>query len=187
MKRMLIIAGSLILALVLTGCATGVPKGLVPVEGFDLGRYLGRWYEIARLDHSFERGLIGVTADYELIEPGVVRVTNRGFKPGQAEPEIAIGKARLPGPPTRGSLKVSFFGPFYAGYHIIALDQDGYQYAMVAGPTRGYLWILCRSPQMDDKVFERLVDQARTAGFATDQLIRVTHDRQENLTSNAHK
>ena len=140
---------------------------------FELARYLGHWYEIARLDHSFERGLVNVTADYALKEDGRVRVVNRGYRPADDEWQAVEGVAAFVGATDVGRLKVSFFGPFYGGYNIIALDKESYQYALVCGPSRSYLWILAREPQLDAAVTEALVARARELGFATEALIMV--------------
>ena len=148
-----------------------VPKGLQPVSGFDLSRYLGTWHEAARLDHSFERGLIHVTAEYSMREDGGVKVLNRGFDPRKNKWKEAEGKAYFIGDMTTGSLKVSFFGPFYGGYHIIELDKEAYQYALVAGPSRDYLWILVRNPELPSATIGTLVLKARELGFNTDNLI----------------
>lgn len=168
MARML--AGSM-LVLVL-GCVA-LPEGITPVTDFELHRYLGRWYEVARLDHAFERGLVNVTAEYTLEEDGRVRVINKGYRPAEDQWEIAEGVAAFVGATDIGRLKVSFFGPFYGGYNIIALDKEAYQYALVCGPSRSYLWILAREPRLDPVVTEDLVARARALGFATDQLIMV--------------
>lgn len=164
--------------LLLTGCI-GTPDGVEAVSGVDLGRYLGRWYEIARLDHSFERGLTDVTATYSWRSEGsgVIDVVNRGWDVEKGEWSEARGRAKPVGDPTDGRLKVSFFGPFYGGYNIIALDRDDYAYALVCGPNRSYLWILARSPELDEAVVERLIDRAAELGFPTDELIMVSHDR----------
>ena len=154
------------------GC-TGVPAGLTPVQGFDVERYLGTWYEIARLDHGFERGLVQVTATYGRRDDGGISVVNRGYDAAQGEWREVRGKAYFLGSPGTASLKVSFFGPFYGGYHVIALDRDGYRYAMVSGPGRDYLWILAREPRLPRPVLDRLVTMARESGFATDELILV--------------
>lgn len=159
--------------LFLLGACTGVPKGLTPVSNFEEERYLGRWYEIARLDHSFERGLSHVTADYTLRDNGTINVLNRGWNAEKGEWEEASGVARFRGDRTVGSLKVSFFRPFYGGYHVIALDQEDYQWAMVSGPNRSYLWILARTPELDETIYKSLVAQAADAGFPTGELIRV--------------
>jgi apolipoprotein D and lipocalin family protein len=162
------------LLLVLTGCA-GTPENVAPVRGFEVERYLGRWYEIARLDHAFERGLEQVTADYSLRDDGGLRVVNRGYDSARQRWEEAEGKAYFTGPRDVGSLKVSFFGPFYGGYNIIELDHEGYQYALVAGPNRSYLWILARQSDLEVSITQRLVAKASGLGFDTDALIFVEH------------
>ena len=162
--------------LMTAGCV-GVPDGVSPVSDFDITRYMGRWYEIARLDHSFERGLQNVYAEYSLRPDGGARVVNRGYDPVEKEWKQAEGRAFFVGDPAVGSLNVSFFGPFYGGYNIIALDQVDYSYALVCGPNRSYLWILSRSPEMDGAVLSDLVNQAKDLGFAVDGLIYVRHDR----------
>ena len=164
----------LTLVLFVAGCL-GTPDGVQPVAGFELERYLGTWYEIARLDHSFERGLSRVTANYRPRDGGGVEVINRGFDAESGDWRETQGKAFLVGDPGVGALKVSFFGPFYGAYNIIALDRDGYEYAMVCGPDRSYLWILARDPELEDAVVQRLVSQAESLGFATADLIFVDH------------
>ena len=158
------------------GC-TSVPKGLEPVDEFDGGRYMGKWYEIARLDHSFERNLSNVSAVYTAKEKGEIAVLNRGFNEKDGEWKQIEGKARFVGDETIGSLKVSFFGPFYGGYHVIELDRMDYGYAMVSGPSRSYLWILSRTTLLDEAIYSRLVTRAAELGFDTTKLIRVKHDR----------
>lgn len=155
------------------GCA-GVPDGVEPVGGFDLQRYLGTWYEVARLDHPFERGLERITATYELRDDGGVRVRNRGYDVAAGEWKEAVGKAYFVGPPDIGQLKVSFFGPFYGGYNIIALDED-YRWVMVCGPSTSYLWILSRDPDLSPEIRDRLVARAASLGFDTGRLIFVRH------------
>ena len=163
-----------LLGISLSGCLTGIPEGLEPVEDFDVNRYMGKWYEIYRLDHSFERGLTEVTATYTLQDDASVKVENAGRKPDGTMDTI-VGRAEFQGDPTVGSLKVSFFGPFFGGYHVIALDQENYQYAMVAGPTYDFLWILSRTPQLDEVVAESLLAQAEQSGFPVEDLIFVEH------------
>ncbi len=169
--------GMLWIALVLAGGCAGVPDGVEPVRGFDLERYLGTWYEIARLDHRFERGLTDITAQYRLRKDGDVEVINRGWDTKAEEWSEAVGRAVLVGEPDVGQLKVSFFGPFYGGYNVIDLDQENYGHALVAGPNRSYLWILAREPEIAPELLQRLVDKARGLGFPTDELIRVDHSR----------
>jgi apolipoprotein D and lipocalin family protein len=155
--------------LLMTGC-TGVPEGIVPVLGFDAERYLGTWHEIARLDHSFERGLEQVTATYSRRGDGGLAVLNRGYDPAKEVWKSAEGRAYFQSTSDIASLKVSFFGPFYGGYHVFALDPE-YRWAMISGPTRGYLWILAREPQLPAEILEDLIAKARAAGFDTDALI----------------
>lgn len=168
------IRGLYALLLLLTGC-TSLPDGVRPVEEFQLERYLGRWYEIARLDHSFERGLSRVTADYSLRDDGGVRVVNRGYLAGKNLWKEAEGLAYPAGESGQGWLKVSFFRPFYGSYVVVELDRAAYQYALVCGPDRSYLWILARSPHLPAEVLDRLVARATSLGFATDQLTLVDH------------
>lgn len=163
------------------GCVA-VPEGITPVTDFELSRYLGRWYEIARLDHSFERGLVNVSAEYTLEEDSRVRVINKGYRPAEKAWEIAEGVAKFVGATDVGRLKVSFFGPFYGGYNIIALDKANYDYALVCGPSRSYLWILAREPQLDPAVTETLVARARVLGFATEGLIMVDQTPVDRLS-----
>ncbi len=155
----------------LCGCS-GIPAGLTPVKNFDANRYLGTWYEIARLDHRFERGLEQVTAHYSLNPDGSIKVINRGYDPEQRHWQQAEGTAKFVDSPTVGQLKVSFFGPFYGGYNVLQLAPD-YRYALVCGPDRDYLWILARSPSLPEQDLKFLVAEAQRMGFATDQLIYV--------------
>jgi apolipoprotein D and lipocalin family protein len=157
--------------LFLAGCS-GVPEGLRPVSGFELERYLGRWYEIARLDHRFERGLSHVTADYRRLPDGRIEVINRGYDAARGEWRQARGVARFQGSPGVGSLEVSFFGPFYGAYNVLVLAPD-YRYALVAGPNLDYLWILAREPQLDRATLDGLLARAKAWGFATEALIHV--------------
>ena len=164
-----------LLMMLVPGCV-GLPEGITPVAEFDVHRYLGQWYEIARLDHSFERGLEKVSADYSLRNDGGINVINRGYDTAKKEWKEATGRAYFVGEPTVGRLKVSFFGPFYGGYNIIALDRQGYSYSMVCGPDRSYLWILSRTPEMEAGLLSGLVNQAKDLGFDTSSLIYVKHD-----------
>lgn len=160
--------------LLLTAC-TGLPQGIAPVKPFELERYLGKWYEIARLDHGFERGLSRVTAEYRPREQGGITVINRGYSVAEGVWEQAEGKAFMVNEDGSAHLKVSFFGPFYASYVVFELDED-YQYAFVTGPSRDYLWLLARQPQVSDKVREEFIQLARARGFELDELIFVDHD-----------
>ena len=164
--------GLALFVLLLVSC-TGVPEGISPVTGFDLQRYLGTWHEIARLDHSFERGMTQVTADYSLNDDGSILVVNRGYLAEKNEWKEAIGKAKFVGAEDVGHLKVSFFGPFYGGYVIYELDHQGYQYAFVTSYSRDYLWLLARDPQISDALKQQFVEQADELGFDTGALIWV--------------
>jgi apolipoprotein D and lipocalin family protein len=166
--------GAALLALLLVACKPGTPEGVEPVTGFDVERYMGRWYEIARLDHRFERGLERVTAEYALRPDGTVAVKNRGWSVRDGEWREADGRAKFVGERTVGALKVSFFGPFYGGYNVVDLDPE-YSIALVSGPNRSYLWILARTPEPARAEVERLVARARELGFAADDLIYVKH------------
>lgn len=161
--------------LLLFGCASHTPPaGITAVTPFDVQRYQGQWYEIARLDHHFERGMSHVSATYQPQPDGSVRVLNRGFDTRRSEWREAVGQAQFTGPSDTGSLKVAFFWPFYGGYHVAALDPD-YQWALVVGPDRGYCWILARHPQLAPLVQQAIVERARTLGIDTAALIWVSH------------
>nr|WP_262927333.1 lipocalin family protein [Phytohalomonas tamaricis] len=158
------------------GGHTDIPSGTAPIEKLDVERYLGTWYEIARLDHSFERGLSCVTATYEARADGGIKVINRGYDTQKEEWDEAEGKAYFDDKhKPNGRLKVSFFGPFYGGYNILYLDES-YRHALVAGPSHDYLWILSRTPTMAEADFTALVDFARDKGFDVDGLIMVDHE-----------
>jgi apolipoprotein D and lipocalin family protein len=162
----------LVLALFLTGCV-GIPENVEPVENFKLENYLGRWYEIARLDHSFERGLTRVTADYRLRDDGGVRVLNRGYSEKEKKWKEAEGKAFFVQRSDQGHLKVSFFGPFYGSYIVFELDHEHYQHALVCGPDKSYLWILARTPTIPQELRALLTAKAARRGFDTSKLIWV--------------
>jgi len=161
-------------ALLLAGC-TGVPDGITPVTNFEIKRYLGKWYEIARLDHRFERGMNQVTAEYRLRDDGGIEVINRGYLVEDGQWKTATGKAYLMDGSDTGHLKVSFFGPFYASYVIFELDYVGYEYAFVTSHDKSYLWLLSRTPAISEPVKQLFLDRARQLGFSTQDLIFVDH------------
>jgi len=165
----------LLLPLVLTAC-TGIPDGVKPVSSFELDRYLGKWYEIARLDHSFERGLEKVTAEYSLREDGGVRVLNRGFSTKKGEWDESEGKAYFVQDENTGHLKVSFFGPFYGSYVVFELDQTNYSYAFISGPDTSYLWLLAREPTVDEAVMTQFRERSSALGFDINELILVNQN-----------
>ncbi len=167
---------SFIVALLfLSGCA-GLPPDIKPVKPFELSRYLGKWYEIARLDHSFERGLNQVTAEYSLRGDGGVKVINRGYSIAKGEWKSAEGKAYFARDQDEGYLKVSFFGPFYGAYVVFELDQQDYQYAFVTSYDRSYLWFLSRTPAVSEKRMNYFREVARAQGFDVDKLIFVRQE-----------
>lgn len=144
------------------------------VQELDLDRYLGKWYEIARFDHRFERGLVGVTANYSLRPDGKIKVVNSGYN-GTFEGQYseAIGKAKIPDPVNEpGKLKVSFFWIFYGDYYVLELDED-YQWAVIGSSSDKYLWILSRTPQMQPEVYNNLLQRIANRGYNTSALIKV--------------
>jgi apolipoprotein D and lipocalin family protein len=163
---------ALLLTLALAGCVDP-PSGVEPVTGFKLDSYLGEWYEIARLDHRFERGLEQVTATYSLHEEGGVRVLNRGRSTEDGEWREAEGRAYFVAGEDVGHLKVSFLGPFFSGYVIFELDKEDYQHAFVSGPNRDHLWLLSRDPTVTPALLDRFVRRADELGFDTSSLILV--------------
>lgn len=166
--------GLLVILLFLVGCV-GIPENIKPVEHFKLEKYLGKWYEIARLDHSFERGLINISAEYSLRDDGGVKVINRGFSPEKREWNEAEGKAYFVENPNQAYLKVSFFGPFYGSYIVFDLDEN-YRYSLISGPDKSYFWILAREKVIDEKLKTQLIAKAAELGFDTSKLIFTTHD-----------
>ncbi len=168
MKSLALLIGTFFLA-----SCTAAPQGVMPVENFDLDRYLGTWYEIARLDHRFERGLSQISATYSKRPDGGVDVVNRGLKNQTGKWKEAKGRAYFIGEPDVARLKVTFFWPFYGGYNVIEIDQENYSYALVCGPSRSYLWILSRTRQLDEAILRDLVATAEKLGFETSDLIFV--------------
>jgi len=163
-------------AVILAAGCTGLPDGIEPVSELDLERYKGTWYEIARLDHSFEQGLSSVTAQYTLNPDGSVTVTNRGYSVEEGSWQEADGRAVPVEDAAEGHLKVSFFGPFYASYVVFRLDNE-YQTAFVTSYNRDYLWLLSRSPLVDDETIGEFKDVARERGFDLSELIIVDQSR----------
>jgi len=155
-------------------CRVSIPKGAKAVKPFDTDKYLGKWYEIARMDFKFEKNLSHVTADYTEGDEGMIWVRNRGYDDVKRKWKESTGKARSVRDPQEGKLKVSFFGPFYAGYNVIAIDPD-YLYALVAGNNLKYLWILSRTPAIPDSVKKDYLDQARKLGYPIEDLVWTEH------------
>ena len=169
-------AGLCAVLLSLAGCSTALPEGITAVTPFEVQRYAGTWFEIARLDHSFERGLDNVSARYTLLPNGNLQVINRGFNREKNVWKEAEGLAKFTGDPHTASLKVSFFGPFYGGYHVVALDP-AYRWAMVVGADRSYVWILARDKQLPADIRAQLLVKARQLGLAVEKLVWVDQRR----------
>ncbi|NCU40078.1 hypothetical protein EOL99_04310, partial [Candidatus Falkowbacteria bacterium] len=146
-------------------CST-IPHGAIAVTPFHKTKYLGKWYEIARLDFRFERNLNNTTANYSLNKNGTIKVDNQGYNYKKKEWAQAIGKAKFASDENVAMLKVSFFGPFYSGYNVIALDED-YQYALVAGESLKYLWILSRNPTIPEDIKQKYLKIAESIGYNT--------------------
>jgi apolipoprotein D and lipocalin family protein len=177
MKRSLIMAALTGVALVALRSCASIPVGAVAIKPFDKDKYLGRWYEVARMDFRFERNLSEVTANYSLKENGTIKVENRGFNYLTKEWKEAIGKAKFAGSPDEARLKVSFFGPFYGGYNVIALD-DQYKYALVAGQNLKYLWILSREKSIPESIKQSYLEIARKLGYEVSALIWTIQEKQ---------
>lgn len=158
-----------------SSCST-IPKGAAAITSFDKEKYLGKWYEIARMDFRFERNLNNTTAFYSVNKDGSIRVENAGYNYKKNVWKKAIGKAKFVGKEDVAMLKVSFFGPFYGGYNVIALDKD-YKYALIAGGDLGYLWILSREKTLPEAIKADYLKKANELGFNTSELIWVEHDK----------
>lgn len=144
------------------------------VNQLDINKYLGTWYEISRFDHRFERGLVGVTAIYSLRDDGKIKVINSGYKDNlDGKFKKAVGKAKIPNPQTEpAKLKVSFFWFFYGDYWVLERDDD-YQWAVIGSSSDNYLWILSRTPQIDDVLYSTLLDKLTRRGYDVRKLIKV--------------
>jgi apolipoprotein D and lipocalin family protein len=174
-KSLIIAALTGVVLVTLRSCAS-IPEGAVAIKPFDKDKYLGQWYEIARMDFRFERNLNNVTATYSLKNNGSIKVDNRGFDYLTKEWKQAIGKAKFAGSPDEARLKVSFFGPFYSGYNVIALD-DQYKYALIAGQNLKYLWILSRETIMPESTKQSYLEIAKGLGYDVSALIWTEHDK----------
>ena len=157
-----------------SACQT-IPSGAMAVKSFEKEKYLGKWYEIARFDFKFEKNLNNTTANYSMDADGTIKVLNRGYNYVTGEWKEASGKAKFVADPAVAMLKVSFFGPFYSGYNVIALDPD-YRYALIAGASLEYLWILSRDKTIPEDIKNSYISKAREIGFKTENLIWVKHD-----------
>lgn len=165
------------IGLILTSCSsTTIPEKAQAVQNFEKEKYLGKWYEIARLDFKYEKGLNNTTAEYSLKDNGMIKVDNKGYDYKKEEWEQSIGKAKFVGDENVAMLKVSFFGPFYAGYNVLAIDKD-YKYALVTGESLDYLWILSREKSIPAEIKEDYLQKAKDIGYKTEDLIWVEHNK----------
>lgn len=155
---------------------SSMPDGAQAVSPFEKEKYLGKWYEIARFDFSFEKNLNNTTANYSLNSNGTIRVENRGYNYKTGKWQKAIGKAKFVGKSDIAMLKVSFFGPFYGGYNVIALDKD-YKYALVAGDSLDFLWLLSRETTIPDNIKTEYLNIAKNLGYDLSRLIWVEHGK----------
>ena len=171
----LMLATLAILAAGYAGCKVSIPSGASAVKQFNPKKYLGTWNEIARMDFKFEKNLKNVTATYSENEDGSIKVDNKGFDTVKNKWKQSIGKAKFVKAKDEARLKVSFFGPFYAGYNVIALDSN-YQYALVAGNNLDFLWILSRSKHIPDEVKADYLKKAKDLGYKTDELVWTVQD-----------
>lgn len=158
-----------------SSCIT-IPNGVTAVSPFDMKMYLGKWYEIARFDFKFERGLNNTTAEYSLRTDGKIKVVNRGYDYEKNEWKEVTGKAKFVEAEDRGMLKVSFFGPFYSGYNVIAIDSE-YKYALVCGASLDYLWILSKEKSIPDAIKNEYLNKAEKLGFNTANLLWIVHNQ----------
>jgi apolipoprotein D and lipocalin family protein len=161
--------------IILNSCSTGIPKGATAVTNFNAEKYLGKWYEIARFDYKFEKNMDNVTATYSQNPNGTIRVDNKGYDYIKKEWKESIGEAKFVNEKSEARLKVSFFKPIWAGYNVIDID-DGYRYALVAGSSLKYLWILSRNKEIPESIRLRFLEKAKKIGYNTDDLIWVKHN-----------
>ncbi len=166
---------TIFISFMLFSCST-IPKGITAIQPFNKNNYLGKWYEIARLDFKFERNLDNTTAEYSMNTNGTIKVVNKGYNTKTNKWKSATGKAKFVGSENVAMLKVSFFGPFYSGYNVIAIDKD-YKYALIAGKSLKYLWFLSRETTLPVDVKKNYLELARSFGYKTDALVWVNHDK----------
>lgn len=182
MKKKILIGAAVSIPLILMGTmisCSSIPKNATPIDNFEVKKYMGLWYEIARIDFTFEKNMNNTTAQYDLDQKGFVNVLNSGYNYKKDKWSSASGKAKFRGDENIAALKVSFFGPFYSGYNVIALDSD-YKYALVAGKDLDLLWILSREKSIPEDVKQNYLKIARGIGYDTSRLIWVEHDRSDN-------
>lgn len=178
-----LLAAAAVLSLFLVGCASVPPKGMGPVTlvpSLDVNRYLGRWYEIARYQSGFEKNVYGATAEYSLRDDDRIQVVNSGFKNSLDGPYTEVrAVAWAPDPAAPMALKVKFFNLFTSDYLVIGLDEADYEWAIVGNNSRRFLWFLARTPFVDDELYAKMADIARSQGFDTDALFKVPQKPRE--------
>ncbi len=178
MKKKILALGSAALltaTLFAMNSCSSIPNGAKAIQKFDKEKYLGKWYEIARLDFVFEKNLNNTTAEYSLKDDGSIKVANKGYNYIKNKNVESIGKAKFVNDSNEGRLKVSFFGPFYSGYNILAIDSE-YKYVLVVGKNIKYMWLLSRDKTMPENTKEKYLKIAKDLGFDTSALIWVKHD-----------
>ena len=176
LKKIIFPIGAAVLGiLIFSSCSVGIPKGATAIQNFEAEKYLGKWYEMARFDYRFEKNMNNVTATYSKNSDGSIKVDNRGYDYVKKEWKESIGEARFVNEPTEARLKVSFFKPIWAGYNVI--DLVDYKYALVAGNSTKYLWILSREKSIPDEVKQRFLRKAKDLDFPTEELIWVEHNQ----------
>lgn len=174
-KFFLLPATIVVSSVLLNSCKQGMPQGAVPVKNFNAEKYLGKWYEIARFDFMFEKGLDHTTAEYSLNPDGSIKVVNRGYKTAEKKWNEAVGAARFIDDKSSGRLKVSFFKPIWGAYNILSIDGD-YQYVLVAGDNLKYLWILSREKTIPRDIREKYLSLAKKLGYKTQNMVWPKHD-----------
>lgn len=178
MKALKIILGlgSLALAYTFLNSCAGIPDGVTAVQNFNKEKYLGKWYEIARFDYRFEKDINNATAEYSINPDGSIKVFNKGFNFKKQKWDSATGKAKFVGSDKEARLKVSFFGPFYAGYNVVDIDEN-YQNALIYGSSTKYIWLLSRTKTMDENTKKRFLDKAKKDGYDISKLVWVSQDK----------
>lgn len=171
----ILVAGALAGTLLVFKNRKTIPDGVTAVDDFDLHRYLGKWYEIARFDFFYENNMDFVTAEYSLNEDGSVKVVNRGYSNKKGKFQESVGRAEFVADPDEAKLQVSFFGPFYSGYNVIAIDPE-YKYALVSGRSRDYLWFLSREKDMPQEILENYLELAQNLGYDISNLVWTVQD-----------
>jgi len=174
-RKLIYLLSAIVVLSVLSSCAT-IPEGVTAVKPFDKEKYLGKWYEITRIDFKYEKDLNNTTAEYSLKSNGTIKVDNKGYNTKKGEWEQAIGKAKFVGNENTAMLKVSFFGPFYSGYNVIAIDPD-YKYALIGGASFKYLWILSRENSIPEEIKNKYLKIATDFGYNTSELLWIEHDK----------